>query len=121
LISHVRQTKPLNRDNINVFLGDIQSARQDLDRWRETLPASYNSRSVIISSTERSENTDGYKFYSNTERLDYDAGSGRISSVNLIVGYVGHTMNLYRAAILYIFQSSRGFMDAQDPSEAEIW
>ena len=66
------------------------------------------------------EHPEALELYPYNERLDYLTGNDG-GHTRLISGFIGHTMNMYRAAILRIDRHLLGHMfPAAGPSELEI-
>jgi hypothetical protein len=102
------------------FFAELTAAKQDLEAWRKSLPAYYESILIPITDPQTFDHPEALEKYPYNERLDYVTGT-RIVIWCLILGFIGHTMCLYRAAILQIDRHllSHMFPNAR-PSESEM-
>jgi hypothetical protein len=101
------------------LFGELNAVKKDIEDWRNTLPTYYEPIVVPIPDIETVENPDAFEIYPYRERLDYVTGN--YSHVLLTTGFIGHTMNMYRAAILRIDRHLLGHMfPTASPSETEL-
>jgi hypothetical protein len=104
----------------NLF-SQLNSLKADIEEWKKNLPSYYES---ILSpaSPETFEHPEALELYPYTERYDYLTGQSFTCFLCLLIsGFIGHTMNMYRAAILRIDRHLLGHMfPAAGPSELEI-
>lgn len=101
------------------FLAELKAIRKSLEEWKKALPIDYNAIPVPIPANETDTNPDDSAKYPYEQRLDYVTSITYIWHC-LITDFIGHTMNLYKAAILRI---DRHLLDRwhplSNPSEPE--
>jgi hypothetical protein len=102
-----------------MFLDELKAVRKSLEVWKKALPPYYDAIPVPIPMSETDANSDDSAKYPYEQRLDY-VTSITIILLCLILDFIGHTMNLYKAAILRI---DRHLLDRwhplSNPSEPE--
>jgi len=102
------------------FFAELTNAKQELEAWRKALPAYYESILIPIPDAQTFHHPEALEKYPYSERLDYVTGT-RIVIWYLILGFIGHTMCLYRAAILQIDRHLLSHMcPTARPSDSEV-
>jgi hypothetical protein len=104
---------------MEAFLAELKSVRKSLEEWKKALPIYYDAIPVPVPAFEIEDNPDNSQKFPYEQRLDY-VTSMNLHLCSLIVDFIGHTMNLYKAAILRI---DRHLLDRwhplSNPSEPE--
>ena len=109
---------PTVADMAAVFT-QLNGVKQELEEWKKALPSYYEPITVPAPQPQTPEEIKQYENYPYDTKLDYVTGT-RLTKL-LISGFCGHTMNLYRGAILRIDRHLLGRMfPTAKPSEAEI-
>jgi hypothetical protein len=104
----------------NLFV-EMNQIKMDLESWKLDLPAYYEPISIPIEDYEKADPNCSLYLYPYNERLDYITGKCHIGECLLSVGFIGHTVNMYRAIILQIDRYLLGHMwPDKPPSEREI-
>ena len=105
---------------MNSLISELTAAKNNIEEWKKSLPPYYDHIIVPVTATDIFDNPGLFENYPYTERLDYVTGK-EFTVFVLISGFIGHTMNMYRAVIMRIDRHLLGNMyPTAGPSEAEI-
>jgi hypothetical protein len=105
---------------MNSLISELTAVKRDLEEWKKNLPPYYDDIVVPVTGSDIFDNPGLFENYPYAERLDYVTGK-EFTVYILMSGFIGHTMNMYRAAILRIDRHLLGNMyPTAGPSEAEI-
>ena len=106
--------------DITLLFTRLNEVKKEMEEWKNALPSYYEPIKVPIQAPQAPEERSLYEKYPYDSRLDYVTGR-RVWHCLLILGFCGHTMNLYRAALLRVDRHLLGHMfPAAKPSQAEI-
>ena len=106
-------------NHVDSLLTQLKAIKGDVEEWKKNLPSYYESITIPISDTDLSNLTASLDLYPYRERLDYL--SGKQSDLCILMrGFIGHTMNMYRAVVLHIDRYVLGHMyRTASPSDEE--
>jgi hypothetical protein len=87
----------------NTLVSELTAVKEELDTWRQNLPPYYESIPVpIMNNNDPTEVFDFMDLYPYSERYYYMTSTCFFPAGSDCAGFVGHTMNMYRAVIMNI-------------------
>lgn len=102
----------------NTLVAELTAVKEELATWRQNLPPYYESIPVPNDPTEVFDFMDLYPY---SERYDYMTSTCFFAAGSDFAGFVGHTMNMYRAIIMNIDRHLLSHMyPDRGPSEQEL-
>ena len=119
LIAQSEKIKSPSVEYMTSLFSRLNNLKAQIEDWKKNLPSYYEYILVPVF-PGTFEYSEALEFYPYTERHDYVTGKTALLYV-LIPGFIGHTMNMYRAAILRIDRHLLGHMfPTSGPSKLEI-
>jgi hypothetical protein len=122
LIARAEKIDSPSVDHMTSLFAEINKIKGDLEDWKKELPLYYEAISMPLTEIEKSDPNNILYMYPYNERLDYLTGMNHAGTYWLSgPGFIGHTMNMYRAIILQIDRYLLGHVwPDKAPSEGEI-
>ena len=120
MIANAEKLKAPTVEQMDDFLNELKKSKKALEEWKDDLPVYYEPFLVPTSNSLTDEHSHDMAPYPYEERLDYFT-SNSLPIHSHFLDFIGHTMNMYKAAILRIDRYLLGHIfPLSNPSPTEI-